>query len=145
MEITKDQKIQNMEKIIVNISWSGNNYCAGVEYFGLVVATNKSLEKLYDEIASAFNFHLKGCAADGDAIPSAILTGNYEFEYKFELSALLHRLDGIISRAAIARATGINERQIGHYAAGLHNPRPEQRKRILDGIHSIGKELLSVI
>ena len=133
-----------MKKIIVNISWSDNNYCAGVEYFGLVVATNKSLEKLYAEIASAFDFHIKGCAADGDPIPSSILKGNYKFEYKFELSALLHRLDGIVSRAAIARATGINERQIGHYAAGLHNPRPEQRKRILDGIHSIGKELLSV-
>jgi predicted RNase H-like HicB family nuclease len=136
--------MQNMKKIIVNISWSDNNYCAGVEYFGLVVATNKSLEKLYAEIASAFDFHIKGCAADGDPIPSAILKGNYKFEYKFELSALLHRLDGIVSRAAISRATGINERQIGHYAAGLHNPRPEQRKRILDGIHSIGKELLSV-
>jgi hypothetical protein len=137
--------MKNMEKVIVNISWGGDNYCAGIAYFGLVVATNKSLEKLYPEIASAFDFHIKGCTEDGDAISSDILSGKYEFEYKFELSALLHRLDGIVSRAAIARATGINERQIGHYAAGLHNPRPAQRKRILDGIHSIGKELLSVV
>lgn len=134
-----------MEKIKVNIGWSGNNYCAAIEFMGVVVATNKSLDKLLLEITSAFKFHLEGCAADGDPVPAELLAGNYEFEYHYEVSALIHKLDGIISRAAIARATGINQRQIGHYASGLHNPRPEQRKRIIDGIHNIAQELIAVV
>ncbi len=73
-----------------------------------------------------------------------ICAGNYEFVYTYEVSALLHKLDGIVTRAAIARATGINERQIGHYASGRHTPRAEQRIRIVEGIRNIGKELISV-
>lgn len=134
-----------MEKINVNISWSGDNYCAGIEFMGAVVVTNKLLTKLYTDIETAFKFHIEGCLADGDLVPEAIAEGLYEFEYSYEVSALLHRFDGILSRAAIARATGINERQIAHYAAGLHSPRPNQRKRIVDGIHNIGKELISVV
>ncbi len=134
-----------MEKIKVNIGWSGENYCAGIEFMGVVVVTNKSLPKLIAEIATAFEFHVEGCAADGDAVPAEILAGNYEYDYQYEISALIHKFDGIISRAAIARATGINERQIGHYASGLHNPRPEQRKRIVEGIHHIGQELIAVV
>ena len=134
-----------MEKIKVNIGWSGDNYCATIELMGVVVATNKSLKKLLPEISSAFQFHVEGCAADGDPVPDDILSGSYEFDYVYEVSALLHSLDGVVTRAAISRATGINERQIGHYASGLHNPRPGQRKRIIEGIHNIGKELISVV
>jgi predicted RNase H-like HicB family nuclease len=134
-----------MEKVAVKISWSGDNYCAEIDYLGIVVVTHKSLEKLYVEMQQAFEFHVEGCAADGDAVPEDIMAGNYEFDYMYEVSALIHNLDGVVSRAAIARATGINERQIGHYASGLHNPRPEQRKRIVAGIHAIGQKLLTVV
>ena len=126
-----------MEKIKVNISWSGDNYCAGIEYEGMVVVTNKSLEKLYNEASEAFNFHLKGLDNKN--------ADNFEFEYIYEVSALIHRLEGIVSLAAISRATGINERQIWHYASGLHNPRPAQREKIIEGIHSIGEQLISVV
>jgi hypothetical protein len=133
-----------MEKINVNISWSGDNYCAGIEYLGVVVVTNKFHTKLYQDIESSFKFHSEGCIANGDLVSENISAGNYEFVYTYEVSALLHKLDGIVTRAAIARATGINERQIGHYASGLHTPRAEQRIRIVEGIRNIGKELISV-
>jgi hypothetical protein len=134
-----------MEKVIVNISWSGENYCASVELNGIVVSTNKSLEKLKSEFDSVFKFHVEGCAADGDKLPEYLLSGNYEYKYEYEASALLHSMDGIITRAAIARETGINERQIAHYASGFRNPRPEQRIRIVEGIHSIGQRLMTVV
>jgi len=38
-----------------------------------------------------------------------------------------------------------NERQLGHYATGHRNPRPAQRKKIIDGIHKIGTEFNSVV
>jgi len=133
-----------MEKIRVKISWSGDNYCAEINYFGIIATTSKSLEKLFSEIRNAFRFHVNGCVKDGDEVSAEILSGNFEFQYTYEVSALLHKLDGIVSRAAIARITGINERQIGHYASGLHNPREEQRKKIIEGIHNLGQQLLSV-
>jgi hypothetical protein len=136
-----------MEKINIAISWSGNNYCAcalGEELNGLVSATDKALNGVKNAFESALQFHIEGCLADGDQLPEWLLSGNYDLSYVLETSALLHSLDGILTRSAVARATGINERQLGHYASGLRNPRPEQRAKIIDGIQNLSKELASV-
>jgi len=59
--------------------------------------------------------------------------------------ALLHYFEGVLTRSALSRVTGINERQLGHYIIGHRKPRPEQRKKIVEGIHRIGKEINSVV
>jgi len=135
-----------MQKIDVTISWSGNNYCAGTgNVNGVVIVTHKTLVGVKSAFVDSFKFHIDGSIADGDKLPEYIVDGDYEFDYKMEVSALLHSLDGIITRSAIARVTGINERQLGHYASGLRNPRPEQRYKIITGIHNIGNELSTVV
>jgi len=112
---------------------------------GLVVATGKTFDDIKKAFLSALKFHIQGCIADGDALPKWLQSGNYELEYQFSAAALLHRLDGIVTRSAIARATGINQKQISHYASGYRKPRPAQRKRIVNGIHHISNELASVV
>jgi len=137
-----------MEKIKVSISWSGNNYCAEThseELNGTVLSTHKTIEGVKDELQSALKFHIEGCVQDGDKLPQYIVSGNYELEYITEVSALLHSLDGILTRKAIARVSGINERQIGHYASGHRTPRQPQRKKIIKGIHKISRDLAMVM
>jgi len=137
-----------MEKIEVSISWSGNNYCAEAhskELNGIVLSTHKTLEGVKNELQSALQFHIEGCLQDGDKLPQWISTGNYEIGYTMEVSALLHSLDGILTRSAIARVSGINERQIGHYASGHRTPKQPQRKKIINGIHKISQELAMVM
>ncbi|MEI7504171.1 MAG: helix-turn-helix transcriptional regulator [Paludibacter sp.] len=134
-----------MERIEVKISWSGNNYCAGSGAVGgVVLSTHKTFEGVKVAFADTFEFHVKGCLADGDQLPDYIQQGNYEFDFKLEMSALLHNLDGIITRAALARKSGINEKQLGHYMTGHRNPRPAQQQKIINAIHNIGQEFLSV-
>ena len=137
-----------MEKIKVSISWSGNNYCANAQgdYMnGVIAATYKTLEGVKQEFQSALQFHIEGCLEDGDELPEWLAKGDYEVEYITEVSALLHSLDGILTRSAISRVSGINERQIGHYASGHRTPRLPQREKIITGIHRISKELASVV
>jgi len=138
-----------MEKIKVLVGWSNKNYSATTEDYdrlnGIIIATGTTFEKLQKEFESALQFHIEGCLADGDSFPEWLLSGDYKIEYELATSALLHRLDGILTRSAIARVSGINERQIGHYALGIRNPRPEKRKQIIDGIHQISRELASVV
>jgi predicted RNase H-like HicB family nuclease len=137
-----------MERIKVSIGWSGNNYCAeahGEELNGIIVSTHKTLEGVKKEFQSALQFHIEGCMQDEDKLSEWLTTGNYEIEYVTEVSALLHSLDGILTRSAIARVSGINERQIGHYASGHRVPRPMQRTKIVNGIHKISKELAMVM
>jgi hypothetical protein len=69
----------------------------------------------------------------------------YEFDYELQVSAILHRFDGILTRAALARATGINQRQLGHYATGKSVTRLSQREKIINGLHRLGKEFCSVV
>ncbi|MDR0546844.1 MAG: CopG family transcriptional regulator [Dysgonamonadaceae bacterium] len=137
-----------MEKINVKIGWSGNNYsCIADDKVlnGIVVVTNKTLEGLKKDFQESLQFHIEGCALSGGQLPEWLITGSYEINYILETSALIHSLDGILTRSAIARVSGINEKQIGHYASGHRNPRPRQREKIINGIHNISRELASVI
>ncbi|GHT38453.1 hypothetical protein AGMMS49965_01870 [Bacteroidia bacterium] len=149
MEVTTLlKKIKTMEKIQVKVGWSGNNYSCVTENSalnGFVVVTNKTLDGLKKDLQEAIQFHIDGCVHDGDALPEWLQQGEYELEYQLETSAMLHRLDGILTRSAIARATGINQRQIGHYASGHKKPRVMQREKIINGIHAISRELASVV
>jgi predicted RNase H-like HicB family nuclease len=149
VEITAPIKINIMEKIKVSVGWGDKNYSATTNDYdrlnGIIIATGNTFEKLQKEFESALKFHIEGCAADGDSLSEWLLSGDYEIEYELTISALLHRLDGILTRSAIARISGINERQLGHYASGLRNPRAEKRKQIINGIHQISRELASVV
>jgi hypothetical protein len=135
-----------MKKITVLVTWSGDNYCAGLggEESGVVIAAHQTLEGVKKEFASALAFHIKGCLKDGDELPEYLKNGNYELDFKLATSALLQSLSGVLTHAAISKATGINQRQIGHYANGRSNPRLLQRDKIVLGIRKIGKELMVV-
>jgi predicted RNase H-like HicB family nuclease len=138
-----------MEKISVLVGWRDKNYSAATNDYnrlnGMVIATGSTFEKLKKEFESALQFHVEGCIADGDSLPEWLLSGDYQLEYELTTSALLLQLDGILTRSAIARVSGINERQLGHYASGMRTPRPEKRKQIIEGIHQISRELSSVV
>jgi predicted RNase H-like HicB family nuclease len=132
-----------MRTLKVNIDWE-NNYGAYSEEVSGCVATNKTLEGVKQAYIEALEFHLEGLHADGDEIPAA-MQGKYRLDYVLNVRALLHYFEGVLTRSALSRVTGINERQLGHYITGHRKPRPEQRKKIVEGLHRIGKEINSVI
>ena len=134
-----------MKKIKVLISWSGDNYVAtNAEVNGVVITTNKNLEKVKKEFQETMKFHIEGLIEDGDKISDDLKNGNYELVFELHVSAILHNLDGIITRSALSRVTGINQKQLGHYISGYRNPRPQMRKKIVEGLHKIGREFISV-
>ena len=135
-----------MEKIEVNVSWCDKNFGASLSENvpGAVVITAKSYDELVDEVRETLKFHIEGMLADGDDVPQWLLDGDYELEYHLDAAALLQMCSPYASIAAISRASGINQHQLSHYANGIKKPRPEQRKRIIEGIHKIGRELIAV-
>jgi len=80
---------------------------------------------------------------DGETVP-AEFRGEFDLEYDLSVRALLRYTEGVVSRKALARVTGINLQQLSHYASGWRNPRPDMQQRIIDGIHEIGRQLISV-
>ena len=140
-----------MEKKVtvkVYVEWADKNFCATFDENvpGAVAITAKDIRELRQEVVETLRFHVEGMLADGDEVPQWLVDGNYELEYNYvDAAALIHACEPYASIAALSRATGINQRQLSHYANGLRHPRPEQRRRILEGFHRIGRELLSVV
>jgi len=137
-----------MKKIQVKIGWSGKNYSCVADdeaLNGIIIVTNKTLEGIKNDFQESLHFHIESCVQDGDQLPEWLIKGLYELDYCLESSALIHSLDGILTRSAIARSAGINERQIGHYASGHRTPRSKQREKIVNGIHAISRELAAVV
>ena len=135
-----------METIIVNVCWCDHNFGAslGENVPGSVVVAAKTYDELVKEVKESLKFHIEGILADGDDVPQWLRDGDYEFEYHLDAAAILQICAPYASIAAISRVSGINKHQLSHYANGLKKPRPEQRKRIIDSIHKIGQELISV-
>mgnify|MGYP002791103368 CR=1 FL=1 len=125
-----------MEKIKVKVDWCDKNFGAVTEddvLCGVVIATSKSYDGLMQELS------------DGETVPEWLVNGDYEFDVELGVAALLRKCEQFTSLAAIARVSGINQQQLSHYASGLRVPRIEQRKRIVDGLHRIGKEFMEVV
>ena len=137
-----------MEKIRVDVQWCDKNFGAslGDNVPGAVVLTAKTYEELLREVPEALRFHVEGMVEDGDEVPQWLIEGDYEFDYHLaDVATLLRAYEPYYTLSALSRATGINQHLLSHYANGLKNPRPQQRRRIVEGMHKIGRELLSVV
>lgn len=133
-----------MEKIVVNVGKTPQGYSASIDLLpGWILGTSGTFVDFKRELVESIEIYLKWAKKDGKTYP-AVLDENYEFEYKFDIESLLCFYNGIISRAAIARLTGINERQLGHYACGRSKPLPKQAAKIIDAMHQLGNELIAV-
>lgn len=132
-----------MEKVTVDIYYTGNNYSAHTPILPGCVSTGSTLEEMEKNIQEAIDFHVESSLADNDPIPE-VFKGEYEIVFKLSTEALLEAYSNIFTKAALSRITGINERQLWHYAAGLRKPRPAQRKRIEEGLHRLANQLLAV-
>ena len=136
------------EKIIVNVSWCGKNFSASLSENvpGAVVFTASNFRELQKEAQVSLDFHLEGMQEDGDEVPAWWLNGDYEFQFQYsDVASLLQAYSDLVPLVSISHASGINQHQLSHYANGIKQPRPQQRQRIVDGIHKIGRELLAVV
>lgn len=137
-----------MEKVRVDVQWCDKNFGAsfGENVPGAVVFTAKTFEELIKEAEETLRFHVEGMLEDGDDVPQWLRDGDYELEYNYiDVATMLRACEAYASLAAISRASGINQNLLSHYATGLKRPRPEQRRRIVDGIHHIGARLMAVV
>ena len=132
-----------MEKVVVEIYYTGNNYCAHAPALMGCVSTATTLDEMKKNIKEAIVFHVETSLEENNFIPE-VFKGHYELEFKISTEVLLNAYSNIFTKAALSRITGINERQLWHYASGMRKPRPAQRKRIEDGLHRLGEELIKI-
>lgn len=133
----------NVKEVIVEVTYTGNNYCAYLPILPGCVTTGDNVNEIEKNISEIVPLHLEGMRESNELIPD-VFENEYKFVYHLSVEALLNHYSNIFTKAALARITGINERQLWHYAAGLRKPRKAQAERITEGLHKLGNELLSL-
>ena len=131
-----------MKKIIVNVEFDGA-YGASIDSLPGCIAVADTLGELRSMMDEAVQMHLALMRERKEPVPPEF-KGGYELVYKMNTQGLLVAYDGVLTKAALSRITGINEKQLWHYSAGQKRPRLAQSRRIMQGLHKLGRELISV-
>ncbi len=127
----------------VIISYCENNFGAHAPLLLGCVATGDTQTEVLTNIKEAIEFHVKSSLMDNDPLPD-VVKGPYSLVFRFDVNSLLNYYRGIFTNSALERITGINQRQLQHYASGLKRPRRQQVEKIETALHQLGNELLSV-
>ena len=130
-----------MKVVKIVIEKSADHYSAYAENVKGVYAGGDTVEEVKQKILDAIEL-LKRYNKEDD-IPE-IIRGDYELVYKFDVESFLTYYKGIINPVTLHRLTGINPKQLQHYASGRSKPRKAQREKIEQGLHQLGKELMAI-
>lgn len=133
-----------MEQAVMKTSYTDTGYCCACDLLpGWTVSGSKDFNKFKSYVQESIDFYINCAKKDGDQYP-AVFDGEYEITYRFDICALLNYYQGILSFSGLQTITGINQKQLAHYAAGRCKPRPQQVRKIEEGLHALANELRTV-
>lgn len=130
-----------MEKVVLETARTENGYsCTCGLLPGWLVAYDGDFEGFRKYVEESVDFYLECAREDGEAY-APVFDGEYELVYRFDVQSLLEYYRGIFSFSALQTITGINQRQLSHYASGVSKPRAKQAEKIAEGLRRLAKEL----
>ncbi|KAA6323528.1 hypothetical protein EZS27_027040 [termite gut metagenome] len=132
-----------MKTIKVIIEQAEHNYCAYLEGIDGFTAIGSTIEELKVKMCEVIQIMKDECEEHGYEFPEE-LKGEYELVYQMDVKSLLEFYSGIFTKAGLERITGINQKQLWHYASGGRRPRPEQALKIETALHKLGQDLLAI-
>ncbi len=134
-----------MQQLTINTSKTPKGYCASCDLIpGWVVAYEGDFEGFESYVMESIDFYVECARADGDPFPDILAAPDLSLSYKFDIQSLLSHYQNIFSFASLQYITGVNQRQLWHYAAGRSKPRPKQAEKIVNALNRLGKELVSL-
>lgn len=127
----------------VIIEHAGNNFSAYVSDVDGIAVTGDSVDEIKSSMYEAINDYIQVCTECNLDIPEQF-KDEYELFFELDVCSFLKIYEGIFSKAGLEKLTGINQKQLWHYANGKSKPRQEQRLKIEKGLHRLGNELISL-
>lgn len=132
-----------MNKLNVVIERAENNFSAYVKEIDGITATGSSIDEIKSSILEALEEYISACSDIKIDVPDVLASG-FEITYELDVQSLLMIYEGIFSKSGLEKLTGINQKQLWHYAKGISKPRPAQRRKIESALHRLGSELISL-
>lgn len=132
-----------MHTLKATIESLNTNHSAYINNLDGVVATGSTFTEVKDNLMEAINVFIETCKETGCELPKE-LQDDYRIEFKMDVRSLLSLYTGIFTKSGLERLTGINQKQLWHYANGNSVPRRAQVLKIEKALHNLGAELLSL-
>ena len=129
-----------MSIIKIIIEKTSNFYSAYAENVEGVYGAGATVQKTKESVLKSLELYVK---YNKKKLPK-ILQGDYSVKYRFDAQSLLNYYKGVFTNASLEKITGINQKQIQHYASGLKKPRELQKRKIQTGLRNLAKELQSI-
>lgn len=120
-----------MKTVEVIVEHAGKNLSAYIEGAPVITVGN-DMREIEENIKEAIELYL-----EDNSNPCELLSGEFELKFKIDAATFINYYSSIFTKAALSRNTGINERQLWHYATGVHKPRKQQLEKIQKGIQSL--------
>ena len=120
-----------------------NNYGAYVEELTGVGGIGDTLDEVKESLKEGLIALKEACIEYGNPVPEE-LQGEYKIVFRMDTKSFLQMYCKVFTKSALERMTGINQKQLWHYANGLTKPRPAQVKKIETALHRLGEELISL-
>ena len=133
-----------MEKLIVEIGASSNHFGGFATNVDGVYGAGNTLDECKANILEGLRLLINNREKSQTSVPEWLINNEYEIEYRYDVQSILSYYANVFTKPALERLTGINQKQLHHYATGLKKPREPQRKKIELALHRLGSELLSV-
>ena len=131
--------------LVIKASKTERGYSASCDLMpGWVVGYDGDFEGFESYVRESIDFYVECALADGEELCEALRSPEYRIRYKFDIQSLLWHYQSIFSFSALEHITGVNQKQLGHYAAGRSHPRPKQAMKIVNALNDLGKELVSL-
>lgn len=127
-----------MKTVEVIVEYAGKNLSAYIDGAPIITVGN-NIQEVERNMKEAVELYL-----EDNPNPCELLSSEFELKFRIDTATFLNYYSGIFTKAALSRITGINERQLWHYAAGVHKPRRKQAEKIQLGIQNLTKELEAI-
>ncbi|OAV73059.1 hypothetical protein Barb6_00586 [Bacteroidales bacterium Barb6] len=132
-----------MEKVVVTVEMTPNNYCAFLEKLPGCISAGDTLDELKENIAEAVEGHVELSREDGDPL-EGFPTGEYELVFRFHAKNLVQLYEEVFAHSTLENLTRIKQQTLQHYGIGLSRPRKEQSRKFVKALHKLGGDLLAV-
>ncbi len=132
-----------MEILKVIIERAEDNYSAYIEKIDGIAVSGKTVLEIKEKMHEAIEVYIDACKDFGYEIPEE-LASDYDLYFEMDTQTLLVYYAGIFGKPALEKITGINAKQLWHYAMGITKPREAQKDKIRKGLHALGEELMMI-
>ena len=125
-----------MKTLKVQIAKVGENYNAMIDGIDYILASGDSISQIKDSIQNEIALYKE----TSDPVPEE-LEGELDFEFYLNVQTFLDFYKDVFTKSGLERLSGINQKQLWHYGAGIRKPRKAQRERLENALHKLGEEL----